>query len=222
MNLDQPDLFAEAVDREPVAPEPANRTVFAVLDLETTGLSPHDDQIIEAGAVRFDWGTSLDTLDAADRLDTLVNPGIPVPPDVTAPTGITDADVVDAPPIAQVTSGIREHWTSTGPTGASDGPGPSRHPWPGPGNTGLGQPERSPRAGGRTRSRRHRCRRVPCGSNPHGRNRQAACLIEPERYVDRQRLETWLAGRLSSTHPASQGLRRVQDAGEAPGLDDPH
>ena len=71
----------------------------------------------------MDWGTSLDTLDAADRLDTLVNPGIPVPPDVTAPTGITDADVVDAPPIAQVTSGIREHWTSTGPTGASDGPG---------------------------------------------------------------------------------------------------
>lgn len=108
MNLDQLDLFAEAVDRELLDPVPANRTVFAVLDLETTGLNPRDDKIIEVGALRFDWGTSLDTLDAADRLDTLVNPGIPVPRDVTSLTGIADADVADAPPIEQVAPKISE------------------------------------------------------------------------------------------------------------------
>ncbi len=108
MNLDQLDLFAEEADSEPLAAVQASRTVFAVLDLETTGLNPRDDQIIEVGAVRFDWGTSLETLDAADRLDTLVNPGIPVPPDVTSLTGITDADVANAPPIEQVAPSISE------------------------------------------------------------------------------------------------------------------
>ena len=108
MNPDQLDLFAETVDSKPLDPVPPNRTVFAVLDLETTGLSPRDDKIIEVGALRFDWGTSLDTLDAADRLDTLVNPGIPVPRDVTSLTGIANADVADAPSIEQVAPEISE------------------------------------------------------------------------------------------------------------------
>ena len=108
MNLDQLDLFAEADAGKPLDPVRTHRTVFAVLDLETTGLSPRDDKIIEVGAVRFAWGTPLDTLNEAARLDTLVNPGIPVPQEVTSLTGITDADVVDAPPIAQVAPRIRE------------------------------------------------------------------------------------------------------------------
>ena len=112
MNLDQLDLFAEAVDREPLDPAAANRTVFAVLDLETTGLSPRDDKIIEVGALRFDWGSSLDTLYAADRLDALVNPGMPVPRDVTSLTGIADADVANAPPIEQVAPRISEFLAS--------------------------------------------------------------------------------------------------------------
>ncbi len=112
MNLDQLDLFAEEANSEPLAAVQASRTVFAVLDLETTGLNPRDDRIIEVGAVRFDWGTSLETLDVADRLDTLVNPGIPVPPDVTSLTGITDADVTNAPPIEQVALRISEFLAS--------------------------------------------------------------------------------------------------------------
>jgi DNA polymerase-3 subunit epsilon len=71
-------------------------TTFVVLDLETTGLSPASDRITEVGAVRARGGV----VDA--ELRTFVHPGRPIPPTVTALTGITDADVADAPREADV------------------------------------------------------------------------------------------------------------------------
>jgi DNA polymerase-3 subunit epsilon len=71
-------------------------TTFVVLDLETTGLSPERDRITEVGAVRARGGEVL------AELRTFVHPGVPVPAAVTAITGITDADVADAPDIATV------------------------------------------------------------------------------------------------------------------------
>ncbi len=64
---------------------------FVVLDLETTGTSPDLDAITEVGAVKYRGGECLGTF------DTLVNPGVPIPPFITVLTGITEAMVLPAP-----------------------------------------------------------------------------------------------------------------------------
>lgn len=69
---------------------------FAVLDLETTGLSPERDRITEVGVVKARRGEVL------GELATLVHPGRPIPPGITAVTGITPAMVAGHPPIEAV------------------------------------------------------------------------------------------------------------------------
>jgi DNA polymerase III subunit epsilon len=69
---------------------------FVVLDLETTGLTPGRDRITEVGAVKVRGGEVL------GELQTLVHPGRPIPPAVSAVTGITDGMVAAAPPIEAV------------------------------------------------------------------------------------------------------------------------
>jgi DNA polymerase III subunit epsilon len=75
---------------------PLFETTFVVLDLETTGLRPGHDRITEVGAVKVRAGEVL------GELRTFVHPGCPIPPAITAVTGITDAMVRDAPPIEAV------------------------------------------------------------------------------------------------------------------------
>ena len=67
---------------------------FCVLDLETTGGSPADCEITEIGAVKYRSGELLGTF------QTLVDPGLPIPPSITILTGITQAMVYDAPEIS--------------------------------------------------------------------------------------------------------------------------
>jgi DNA polymerase-3 subunit epsilon len=64
---------------------------LTMADLETTGLSPSRDRIIEIGAVKF--------LPSGERrrFRQRVNPGGPIPPAATEVHGITDADVADCP-----------------------------------------------------------------------------------------------------------------------------
>lgn len=69
---------------------------FAVLDLETTGLSPTDDRITEVGVVKARGGEVL------GEFATLVNPGRAVPAAVAAVTGITDHMLAARPPIEAV------------------------------------------------------------------------------------------------------------------------
>ncbi len=73
-----------------------------VFDLETTGLSAARDKIIEFGAVKLEGGK------VTDRFSTFVNPGIPIPKEITDITSISDADVADAPPISEVLPGFME------------------------------------------------------------------------------------------------------------------
>ncbi len=70
--------------------------VYVVLDIETTGLDPERDAIIEIGAVRFKGNRTLDTF------NKLINPGRSIPYKIEQLTGITNADVRDAPPLAAI------------------------------------------------------------------------------------------------------------------------
>ena len=69
---------------------------FIALDLETTGLEPDRDAIIEIGAVKFRDGEPI------DEYTTLVNPGRPIPYEITQLTGITDRDLLGKPRFDQV------------------------------------------------------------------------------------------------------------------------
>ncbi|MBT8217301.1 MAG: DEDD exonuclease domain-containing protein [Acidimicrobiia bacterium] len=72
-----------------------SEVTFCVLDLETTGGSPADCGITEIGALRFRGGEPDGTF------QTLVNPGGPIPPFITVLTGITQAMVIEAPPVEE-------------------------------------------------------------------------------------------------------------------------
>ena len=69
---------------------------YVAIDVETTGLDPQADRIIEVAATRFDRSG------AAGHFSSLVDPGRPIPAQVQALTGIGDADVVGAPTITRV------------------------------------------------------------------------------------------------------------------------
>ena len=74
-----------------------DRTLVA-LDLETTGLTPRLDRIIEVGAVRFRGDEVLATF------QSLVRPEVAIPRAVQELTGIRDADVAAAPPPEEILS----------------------------------------------------------------------------------------------------------------------
>jgi DNA polymerase III epsilon subunit family exonuclease len=82
------------IEESEVAATPLAQARFAVVDLETTGLSSARDAIIEIGAVR------VEQLVATSRFETLVRPPGPGPLSaaIIALTGIDDALLAPAPP----------------------------------------------------------------------------------------------------------------------------
>ena len=64
---------------------------YTVLDLETTGLNPKTDLIIEFAAVKVRSGKVVDTF------QRLCDPGFPIPPQIEMITGITTEMVRNAP-----------------------------------------------------------------------------------------------------------------------------
>jgi len=75
---------------------PLREVTFVVVDLETTGGSPHSSAITEVGAVKVRGG------EVVGEFQTLVNPREPIPPFIAVLTGITDAMVARAPRIETV------------------------------------------------------------------------------------------------------------------------
>lgn len=80
---------------------------FVVFDSETTGLLPHKDEVVQLGAVRVLKGKIIE----GEEIDTLVNPGIPIPPASTKVHGVSDHMVQGAPDFIEV--GRRFHQFST-------------------------------------------------------------------------------------------------------------
>jgi ATP-dependent DNA helicase DinG len=78
-----------------------SRTYVAV-DVETTGLDPYRDEIIEVGVVRFNREEIL------EEWSSLVDPGCEIPPFITQLTGIRQEMVDAAPSILSLRSRLRE------------------------------------------------------------------------------------------------------------------
>ncbi len=74
---------------------------FAAVDVETTGLDPSVDRIIEVGVVTFCDGRVV------ARKSWLVNPELPIDPAATAVHGISDAMVAGCPRFADIAGRLR-------------------------------------------------------------------------------------------------------------------
>lgn len=81
---------------------PLEKVNFCVIDVETTGLSPKFNNIIEIGMVR------VKNLKVAEKYHTLINPGRDIPAFITSFTGITNDDVYNAPLFDEVADKIIE------------------------------------------------------------------------------------------------------------------
>lgn len=69
---------------------------YVVLDLETTGLSPQEDHIIDVGLLKVVNGVEL------DRFSSLVRPPCAIPPFITKLTGISASAVATAPSLEEI------------------------------------------------------------------------------------------------------------------------
>lgn len=76
---------------------------YVVCDLETTGLNPMADKIIEIGMVRIRRG------EIAGKYHTMVNPGMPLPLKIKRITGIDDGDLAGAPPINEIIGDVVDY-----------------------------------------------------------------------------------------------------------------
>jgi ATP-dependent DNA helicase DinG len=76
-------------------------TPRVAIDLETTGLQPEQDAIIEIGALKFAGDEVLDTF------ESFVSPGLAIPYRVQRLTGITSPQLRDAPSLAALVPRLR-------------------------------------------------------------------------------------------------------------------
>lgn len=75
---------------------------YVCIDLETTGLNPKTDKIIEIGVVKVEEDQ------VTKEWETLVNPGRTLPERIIELTGIRDEELAGAPGIGEVLPGLLE------------------------------------------------------------------------------------------------------------------
>ena len=67
--------------------------VATIIDLETMGMNPKENEIIEIGMLSFMFSTGDGIVGVTDTYNELNDPGKPIPAEITRITKITDADV---------------------------------------------------------------------------------------------------------------------------------
>lgn len=90
-----------ALDAYPFPDALASFGEFSFIDVETTGAKPLEDRVTEIAIIRFYRdGTH-------ERWQSLIDPGVPIPAEIQALTGITHAMVREAPGFFSVRSEVR-------------------------------------------------------------------------------------------------------------------
>jgi len=95
-------ILRRLVPREPTGTLPPDERIKTglFLDVETTGLDPDRDEIIELAMVRFSFSTEGEVLATDPPFSRLRQPSKPIPAEITRLTGITDemvaGKVIDA------------------------------------------------------------------------------------------------------------------------------
>ncbi|MEK6953772.1 MAG: DUF3820 family protein [Candidatus Micrarchaeota archaeon] len=74
---------------------------YLVVDTETTGVNSQVDRVVEIGVVLLRDGKIEDTW------ESIINPGIPIPPEASAIHHLTDEDVSKSPSIESITEHLQ-------------------------------------------------------------------------------------------------------------------
>nr|WP_236960561.1 3'-5' exonuclease [Methylobacterium durans] len=78
----------------PCPVQPDEPTFFGlILDTETTGVDFGQDEVIELGVIKFEYGASGRIYRVLESFNQLHQPSRPIPPEIARLTGITDGDV---------------------------------------------------------------------------------------------------------------------------------
>lgn len=83
-------VLRRLVPRIPSRPAEQETRTGILLDTETTGLDHRKDEIIELGMVKFDYTAEGRIVGVRDTFAAFNEPSAPIPPEITAITGITD------------------------------------------------------------------------------------------------------------------------------------
>lgn len=97
-------FFDFLYEKKPKAPKSSVRSCpfsapYVILDVETTGLSPYHDKIIQLSAIRYDTNGY-----PIACYDTYLNPGCPIPASASRVNHITDSMVSTAPAAEDIQS----------------------------------------------------------------------------------------------------------------------
>lgn len=80
----------------------SNFDTFSFVDVETTGTSASQDRVLEIGIIRVQNG------EIVGSLNTLIDAGVYIPPEITGITGITEKDILNAPTFPDVADKVEE------------------------------------------------------------------------------------------------------------------
>ncbi len=100
----RPEFYEVAIEEEErslgeVGEKSLSALDFVVFDCETTGLEPsHGDEIVSIGAVRIHRGRVMH----GETFELMANPGRDIPALATSIHGISNEDVIEAPPVEEV------------------------------------------------------------------------------------------------------------------------